>query len=106
MTDDEWSAGFVRCFGMVLGGEAMEEFDDRGEQVLDDTFLLLYNADSAIDFTLPDVGSATGWEVVLDTNEPGLRPETRRYLDGDTLTLEGRSMAVLRAHTQPEENTA
>ncbi|HEX8429831.1 MAG TPA: alpha-amylase family glycosyl hydrolase, partial [Longimicrobium sp.] len=105
MTDQEWSTGFVRTFGMVLGGDAMEEFDARGEQVVDDTFLLLFNADSRIDFTLPDVGSATGWEVVLDTNEPGLKPETRRYLDGDTLTLEGRSMAVLRAHTQPEENT-
>jgi glycogen operon protein len=96
MTDQEWNTGFVRCFGMVLGGEAMEEWDDEGRPVVDATFLLLFNADGGgIDFTLPDVGPATGWKVVLDTAHPDLEEGSRRYLDGDTLTLEGRSMVVL-----------
>ena len=97
MTDEEWNAGFVRCFGMVLGGDAMEEWDERGRRVTDDTFLILFNADGGgLDFTLPDVGPAAGWEVVLDTNEPEMPEGSRRYLDRDTLTLEGRSMVVLR----------
>ncbi|HEX8670733.1 MAG TPA: glycogen debranching protein GlgX [Longimicrobium sp.] len=95
MTDEEWNAGFVRCFGMVLGGE-MEEWDEQGQRVSDKTFLLLFNADGGtIDFTLPDVGPARGWMVVLDTNEPEQEEGTRRYHDCDTLKMEGRSMVVL-----------
>ncbi|HEX8696541.1 MAG TPA: glycogen debranching protein GlgX [Longimicrobium sp.] len=98
MTDVEWMSGFIRAFGMALGGEAMEEWDDEGRQVTDDTFLLLFNADGAcIDFTLPDFGPASGWTVVLDTNEPELEEGARRYADGEAVTLEGRSMVLLRA---------
>ena len=96
MTDQEWNAGFVRCFGMALGGNAMEEWDERGQQVSDDTFLLLLNADGgALDFTLPDFGRASGWAVVLDTADPDLAEGERRYDDGEAVTLEGRSMVVL-----------
>jgi isoamylase len=96
MTDDEWNSGYVRCFGMAMGGEAMEEWSEQGEQIRDANFLLLFNADGgAMDFTLPDFGRHRGWCVMLDTAKPEL-PE--RYLclpDGQTVTLEGRSMMVL-----------
>ncbi|HST61913.1 MAG TPA: glycogen debranching protein GlgX [Longimicrobium sp.] len=96
MTDQEWNAGYVRCFGMALGGDAMEEWNDRGEQVRDENFLLLLNADGAsIDFTLPDFGRSRGWCVLLDTARPDM-PERHFCLpDGETVTLEGRSMMVL-----------
>ncbi|HYW10464.1 MAG TPA: glycogen debranching protein GlgX [Longimicrobium sp.] len=96
MTDPEWNAGYVRCFGMALGGDAMEEWNERGEQVKDENFLLLFNADGApIDFTLPDFGRSRGWCVMLDTARPEL-PERHFCLpDGETVTLEGRSMMVL-----------
>ena len=96
MTDQEWNSGFIRAFGMALGGDAMEEWDEKGRQVTDDTFLLLMNADgAAIDFTLPDFGPADGWELVLDTAYPDLEAGSRRYPDGTVFTLEGRSMVVL-----------
>ena len=96
MTDEEWNAGYVRCFGMAMGGEAMEEWSEQGEQITDDNFLLLFNADGgAIDFTLPDFGRGRGWCVMLDTARPEL-PEKHFCLpDGQTVTLEGRSMMVL-----------
>jgi isoamylase len=100
MTDEEWNSGFIRCFGMCLGGEAMEEFDERGERVTDDTFLLLFNADGlSIDFTLPDCGAESGWAMVLDTSDPALQEGEMWYRDGENLTLQGRSMVVLRATT-------
>jgi len=102
MTDLEWSSGFVRCFGMCLGGDAMEEWDERGERVTDATFLLLFNADGApMDFTLHGCGGARGWVVVLDTSEPELEEGARIYADFDALSLEGRSMVVLRAQDPP-----
>ncbi|HEX8907016.1 MAG TPA: alpha-amylase family glycosyl hydrolase, partial [Longimicrobiaceae bacterium] len=98
MTDQEWNAGFVRCFGMALGGRSMEEWNERGEQITDDDFLLLFNADGApMDFTIPAFGRATQWEVLLDTNEPDLEDGARRHAPGQSLTMEGRSMVVLRA---------
>jgi isoamylase len=96
MTDEEWNAGFVRCFGMALGGEAMEEWNERGERIVDRNFLLLFNADGApIDFTMPDFGHSRGWLLVFDTARPELAEGSRELRDGDTLTMEGRSMVVL-----------
>jgi isoamylase len=96
MTDEEWHSGVVRCFGMALGGEAMEEWDERGERIVDHNFLLLLNADgAAIDFTLPDFGHSRGWLLVLDTARPELEEGSRAYGDRSTLSLEGRSMLLL-----------
>ncbi|WP_420128304.1 glycogen debranching protein GlgX [Longimicrobium sp.] len=96
MTDEEWNSGYVRCFGMAMGGEAMEEWSEQGQQIRDANFLLLFNADGgAMDFTLPDFGRSCGWCVMLDTARPE-QPERHVCLpDGQTVTLEGRSMMVL-----------
>src|SRR4028119_60730 len=32
MDDDDWETHFVRSFGVLLGGDALTEWDDRGEQ--------------------------------------------------------------------------
>ncbi|MBB4636564.1 glycogen debranching protein GlgX [Longimicrobium terrae] len=96
MMDQEWNAGFVRCFGMALGGDAMEEWDERGRQIRDANFLLLFNADGGeIDFTLPDFGRSRGWCVVLDTARPEIKENEVCFRDGETFTLAGRSMVVL-----------
>jgi isoamylase len=98
MTDQEWNSGLVRCFGMVLGGDAMEEWDDQGRHVTDDTFLLLFNADGgAMEVTVPDVGPSEGWAIVLDTSRPQLEEDTEILRDRQTLHMEGRSMVVARA---------
>jgi isoamylase len=96
MTDPEWHAGYVRCFGMALGGEAMEEWSERGERITDANFLLLFNADGAeIGFTLPDFGHAREWRLVFDTARPEVEEGARAFRDGDTVPLTGRSMVVL-----------
>ncbi|HEX5871240.1 MAG TPA: glycogen debranching protein GlgX, partial [Longimicrobium sp.] len=96
MTDEEWNSGYVRCFGMAMGGEAMEEWSEQGEQIRDANFLLLFNADGgAMDFTLPDFGRSCGWCVMLDTARPELPEKNVCLPDGQTVTLEGRSMMVL-----------
>ncbi|CAA9343249.1 MAG: Glycogen debranching enzyme GlgX, partial [uncultured Gemmatimonadetes bacterium] len=96
MADAEWHSGYVRCFGMVLGGEAMEEWDERGEQITDQNFLLLFNGDGGdIEFTLPDFGDSRGWCVMLDTARPEVREKSVCYPDGATFNLAGRAMVVL-----------
>ncbi|HET6229719.1 MAG TPA: glycogen debranching protein GlgX [Longimicrobiaceae bacterium] len=103
MTDQEWNSGFVKCFGMALGGDAIEEFDDQGRQVRDDSFLLLLNSDgAAMSFTIPASRTEDEWVIVFDTNQPELEEDARVVADGEELHIEGRSMVVLRARKRPK----
>ena len=44
MNDEEWNSSFVRCLGMLLSGKTMDVRDEHGEPIVDDTFLMLFNA--------------------------------------------------------------
>ena len=95
MTDEEWTNGFTRCLGLRLAGDAIEEADQGGEPIRDDTFLLLLNAHhEALDFVLPAHRTRVRWELVLDTRE--WTPAARAFKAGDQYPLEARSLALLR----------
>jgi isoamylase len=97
MTEEEWNTHFTRCFGMLLGGDAMLEWDEHGERVTDDTFLLLFNADrGTIPFTLPRRAPQVRWRMVLSTSDPSLEEDSQEYEGASELPLEGRSVTVLR----------
>ena len=71
MTDEEWWAGWVRCLGVMLNGETLDHIDEKGERVLDDTFLVMLNCHhEPIKFYLPQSPQSKDWEVVIDTNDP------------------------------------
>ncbi|HEX8359951.1 MAG TPA: glycogen debranching protein GlgX [Longimicrobium sp.] len=96
MTDEEWNSD-VRSFGMLLGGDAMLEWDEEGERVEDDTFLLLFNgAPEPQGFTLPLTPTPAHWVVELDTSRPASEQEERKMDPQSSFELPGRSMAVLR----------
>ena len=100
MTDEEWNTHFVRCFGMLLNGQAMLEWDELGQPVHDRTFLLLFNADqNLIPFQLPVSARAAAWELILDTSAPERPRPGEPALPGDSrVELLGRSLLVLRRH--------
>jgi glycogen operon protein len=90
MKDESWEKGFVRCVGVRLAGELIQDLDERGQRIIGDTLLVLFNAHhEMISFTLPD----EPWELVLDTaeNPPDVFPP-----GGKTFPLQGRSLAVLK----------
>jgi glycogen operon protein len=95
MSDDEWSDGLVRCIGVMLNGQAMYEWDERGQRVYDDVLLLLLNAyHDEIPFALPQGVQHLHWEVLVDTTyaSGSARPALRA---GDIYPLQGRSLALL-----------
>jgi glycogen operon protein len=95
MTDEEWDAGWVRTVGIRLGGEALDETDEDGNLVTDDTFLLLLNAHhDSLPFVLTASRSEHEWELVLDTSNPDPRPEPKRFAAGTPYELTGRSFAL------------
>jgi glycogen operon protein len=77
-------------------GEALAAPDPRGSRIVDDSFLMLFNAHSEdIAFTVPTEVYGERWEIVLDTAAPLVddRPTTKA---GEAITVEARSILVLR----------
>ncbi|HEX4866030.1 MAG TPA: glycogen debranching protein GlgX [Acidimicrobiales bacterium] len=91
MTDDDWNMSHARAVGMFLNGGSITEVDQRGQHIVDDSFLVLFNAfHEPIDWTLPTQWGGP-WRVVLDTT--GTHDESVPV--GGDLTVAGRSVTVL-----------
>jgi glycogen operon protein len=95
MGDAEWRETELRCLGMKLNGQVMDEWDERGQHVRDDIMLILLNVyDEAIDFTLPAAPDDTRWEPLMDTALP--YGERAAVPPGQAYALQGRSLVLLR----------
>ncbi len=95
MTDAGWASEHVRCIGVKLSGDAIAETNERGERIIDDTLLILFNAhDATVPFTLPGADEPAEWTAILDTAR--VSREHRRLASGDQYLLESRSLALLR----------
>jgi isoamylase len=83
MTEEEWTAGWVRCLGMRLSGRTLDDVDRYGEPMLDDSFLLCLNPHHEhIQFYLPLCTVSSNWEVILDTRDPA-HTERRQIKSGE-----------------------
>ena len=97
MTDEEWNAGWVRCLGVMLNGETLDHVDERGERVLDDTFLIMLNCHhEPINFYLPKSPKEKSWEIVVDTDQPELKAGARIANSGQALEMERMSLVMVR----------
>ena len=95
MNDEGWTSDFVRCVGMLLSGDAIQEVDERGEAITGDTLLVLFNAHSdEVPFTMPEIDPALRWQRVVDTLDSHV-PEAS-FAAGERYPLHGRSVAVFR----------
>jgi glycogen operon protein len=95
MVDDEWSDGHVRCIGLLLNGQLMDDVDAEGRPLRDDVLLILLNAHyEPVPFTLPGAADGPAWNAMLDTAraDVGL-PEP--LATGGHYHLDARSLAVL-----------
>jgi isoamylase len=94
MAQEEWHAGWVRCIGLVLNGQTLDDVNAVGERILDDTFLILFNPHhEPIRFTLPAPKHRVAWELCFDTSrQKGGTTRARRFY-----RLMDRSLALFRA---------
>ena len=54
MSDEDWNAGFVKCLGVRLAGDLINDENERGEPIVGETLLILLNGHwEPIPFTLP-----------------------------------------------------
>jgi isoamylase len=98
MDADDWGQDFVRPMAVFLNGEAITEPGLRGEEIVDDSFLLLLNPGyEDATMTLPDDPLGNRWQLVLDTSievPDGDAPEAVQA--GTEQTLPARSVVVMR----------
>jgi isoamylase len=93
MSDEDWDAGFARSVGMFLNGDAIHAVDERGRRVVDDSFLLLFNAhEEPIEWTLP-CQWGDSWELLACTTADREGPPT---IAESRTTVPARSLLVLR----------
>ena len=56
MTEADWQASYAKSVAVFLNGAAISEPDPRGDQVTDERFLLLFNAQRRADHVHPARG--------------------------------------------------
>ena len=96
MSEEDWDKGLL-TLGIRLAGDAIEEMDDLGNSIVDDSFLLLLNAyHEAVPFTLPAHKKGVAWEWVFDTAITDDKEVKRTWRGGKVYELEGRAMALMR----------
>ena len=98
MTDEEWGSSWLRCIGVLLGGEATGEVDElSGEPVVDDSFLILLNAyHEPIPFTMPASPQDAKWEVVIDTGIADVASGRETIGSGEQAEVAARCLMLLK----------
>jgi isoamylase len=97
MTRRDWERADCRILGVFLNGMEIPATTSRGEPILSDSFLLLFNADpDDVEFTLPTARFGPGWTVELETADPAIEPETQAYPARSRVRVPSRSIVVLR----------
>ncbi|MBE7382473.1 MAG: glycogen debranching protein GlgX [Leptolyngbya sp. SIO1E4] len=96
ISDEDWHEAEAKTIGVFLNGEAIPSPDRQGQRIIDDSFLLLFNAQAdAQTFVLPATLREHPWQLVLDTKTQDgfLDPPTKMV--GDSVVVGGRSLMLL-----------
>jgi isoamylase len=98
ITDEVWQESSARCLGMFLSGQGILEYSARGEEIRDDNFLLIMNANHEdISFTLPALEAGSSWRAIVDTTWSD-QQQRSIHEAGAGYILRGRSLALLIEH--------
>ncbi|MDI3315722.1 MAG: glycogen debranching protein GlgX [Mycobacterium sp.] len=96
MTPEDWGSQFGKSIAVFLNGEAIPSPDARGQRVVDDSFLLCFNAhDQAVKFVIPQDHYAQVWTAELDTTDP-TGDSALVVAAGESISVPARSLLVLR----------
>jgi glycogen operon protein len=96
MTTEEWTKDFARCLGVYLSGDALEETDAHGRPIVDESFLMLFNAHhDAVPFMLPEFVPGASWLARIDTSFSDAVPELETVTPRTEYPLQGRSLVLL-----------
>jgi isoamylase len=105
MTDDDWKTPEAKAIAVFVNGEAISEPGPRGQHIVDQSFLLLFNSrGEEVTFTLPEPRPGESWEPLIDNSaSPGPGDGNGRAQDEITaltasakVKVAGHSVQILR----------
>ena len=97
MAQRNWQQSDTKTLGVFLNGAEIPTVSEHGAPVIDDTFLILFNAHAeAVVFTLPAVSFGRRWVHELSTAEPDVEPGAEVFPARGVVPVEGRSLVLLR----------
>jgi isoamylase len=95
MMEADWLNESARTLTVRLAGDQIDEVDERGHRILDDTLLILFNAHhEGLAFTLPSQGRKTEWELLIDTRDWRIGKRRKLVRGGGRYDVEARALAV------------
>jgi glycogen operon protein len=98
MVAEDWANPDGRILGMLLRGDSISDYDQMGNRLEDDTFMICFNATGrGRTFTLPPDGTGhpTLWTAAFSTED---ETSDQAFVPGGTVPLPPLSVLVLLAH--------
>lgn len=93
---DDWQNGFAKSMQVYLNGRNLPGLDKRGEKIVCEDFLILFNAcNESIGFRLPPAKYGQRWLRIIDTKETLLKEPGPTYSGEAECPVEARSVMVL-----------
>jgi len=97
MDAGDWGREDLRSLAVYLNGNSLPYRGERGEEIRDNSFLILFNTDpSPVTFTLPGPEWGACWAKEIDTCYDAVGAFSQQFPAGGTVELDGRSLVVLR----------
>jgi glycogen operon protein len=97
MTEADWNTRSGMTMTVFLNGNGIPERGPLGEEITDDSFLLLFNPlGDPVSFVLPPRDFGRTWEVVVNTADPLLATRRRTARAGGQVDVPGHTLEVLR----------
>lgn len=99
MTEDQWNTGFIKSLSVFLNGGEIITPTHRGERVVDDSFLMFFNAHyEMLEFSLPNKLQGYDWHLVIDTKDGGFIQSAYPFSKNRKVPVAARSIVVLQCH--------
>jgi len=70
VSDQAWGQGWNKSVAVMFNGRTINEIDEEGQPVMDESFLIIVNAaDQGVEYVLPEAPNQTPWRLVLNTED-------------------------------------
>jgi isoamylase len=98
ISDEDWQDGEAKAIAVFLNGQEILTPDAQGNRIVDDSFLLFFNAQGETSpFVIPEVLRDRPWDLVLDTKLEAGFLDAPRSVPGAEIVVGARSLVLLMA---------
>jgi glycogen operon protein len=97
MTGADWADPGARSLAIYLDGSDDPDRAEDGTWLVDDDFLVLFNAWwEPLDFVIPQTRAGLAWQAEIDSHDPAAAASAPQRHAGDRVTVGSRSVTVFR----------